>query len=354
MRLPRSSAWYLAPLLLPAGVYELAVRARNAWYARRPSSGGPEIPVVSVGNLAVGGTGKTPLVAWLARRLAGDGLAPAVVSRGYGGTAGPGPLLVSTGTGPRVDARACGDEPHLLAKSLPGVIVIVGSDRAEGVRAAARAGARCVLLDDGFQHRRLARDLDIVLLDGRAPFGNRRLLPAGPLREPPSSLRRAGAVVLTRLEASDAARDAIAAVRATGFEGPVLRSGHRAVGFTNLAGSPERAPERALAFCGIADPQRFRGDLEHAGVVVAGLRAFRDHQPYTRASWEALVAESRTLRVPLVTTEKDLSRLEALPLSLFEGVSISILRIEPVVYDDSALLALTRRVIAAAIRARGA
>ena len=334
-------------LAIPTAAFAGVVRLRNAWYDRPGASRRASVPVISVGNLAVGGTGKTPLVAWIARRLRAEGLVPAVVSRGYGGTAGPGPLVVSTGEGPRVNARTCGDEPHLLARSLKGVIVVVGSDRIEGARCAATAGAAVVLLDDGFQHRRLARNLDIVVLDGRAPFDDGRLLPQGSLREPPSALARAQMVVLTRVREGDPATGAIQAVRAAGYSGPIVRAGHRTTGFTDAAGVECAPPKRALAFCGIGDPGLFRGDLAAAGVLAAGFHAFRDHHPYTVAGWDALIEESKALGVPLVTTEKDLSRLEAAAGASLARAELFVLRIETVAWDEARLLEAVRGAVSA-------
>ena len=330
-------------MALPAAAYGLAMRLRNAWYDRRPPDCVAGIPVISVGNLTMGGTGKTPLVAWLVRRLAADRAFPAVVSRGYGGSAGPGPLVVSIGDGPRVDARVCGDEPHLLARTLPGAVVIVGSDRVAGVRAAAAAGASCVVLDDGFQHRRLFRDLDLLVLDARAPFDGGRLLPAGTLREPPRAIARAGVVILTRLAEGDPAKEAQAAVRAAGFSGPIVRAGHRVVGFFGAGGEARPVPARALAFCGIGDPSLFVADLGVAKVHLEGVRAFRDHHVYTPSRWDALRAEARRLGVPLVTTEKDLSRLEAAVGVGLKAAPLLVLRIEARVWDEGKLLAAVRR-----------
>ena len=343
----RRSPAIAAALAIPTAAYGAAVRLRNAWYDRPGAAQRATVPVISVGNLAVGGTGKTPLVAWTARRLLAEGLVPAVVSRGYGGTAGPGPLVVSTGGGPRVNARTCGDEPHLLARSLDGTIVVVGADRIEGARSAVAAGAGVVLLDDGFQHRRLARDLDIVVLDARAPFDDGRLLPQGSLREPPAALARAQMVVLTRVREGDLANDAMRAVRAAGYSGPIVRAGHRTTGFQDVTGAECAVPARALAFCGIGDPGLFRGDLEAAGVVTVGFHAFRDHQPYTVTGWDALIAEASALGVPLVTTEKDLSRLDAAAGASLAGSALVVLRIETVVWDEACLLEAVRNAVTA-------
>jgi tetraacyldisaccharide 4'-kinase len=228
---------------------------------------------------------------------------------------------------------------------LKGVIIVVGSNRLEGARSAATAGADVVVLDDGFQHRRLARDLDIVVLDARAPFGNGRVLPRGTLREPPTALTRAQLVVLTRVRAGDPATDAVQAVRATGYSGPVVRAGHRATGFRDASGAEAAPPKRALAFCGIGDPGLFRKDLAAAGVVEAGFHAYRDHQPYTVAGWDALIAEAKAKGVPLVTTEKDLSRLEAAAGASLARAELFALGIETVVWDEAALLEAVRRAV---------
>lgn len=338
-----SSGLRVIALSLPALAYRAGVAARNAWYDRPGASIKGALPVISVGNLVAGGTGKTPLVAWLATRLAAEGRTPAVVSRGYGGTAGPGPILVSTGGGPRVDARVCGDEPHLLARLLRGVIVVVGSDRVEGVAAAAAAGASVVVLDDGFQHRRLARDCDVVLLDGRHPFDGGHLLPAGLLREPRSALKRASVVVLTRLAQGDRATSASDAVRATGFAGPIVRAGHRTLGFADATGAARETPQRAIAFCGIGDPELFRSDLAAAGVGIEEFRAFRDHHAYSRAAWAELRAGATRRGLPLVTTEKDLSRLESVTGGAWGGPPPLVLRIEATVWDEEPLLQAVRR-----------
>ena len=177
----------LAGLAVP---YAWAVGARNAAFDRGllPTARAA-VPVVSVGNLTLGGTGKTPLVAWVARTVASRGLRPAIVSRGYGARRGE---------------RS--DEAAELGLLLPGVPHLADRDRVAAAAAAATAGAEVVVLDDGFQHRRLARDLDIVAIDATDPFGSDRIFPRGLLREPLAGLGRAGAVVLTRATAVDAAR----------------------------------------------------------------------------------------------------------------------------------------------------
>jgi tetraacyldisaccharide-1-P 4'-kinase len=145
-------------------------------------------------------------------------------------------------------------------------------------------------------------------------------------------------VVLTRVRGGDPADEAIRTVRAAGYSGPIVRAGHRTVGFTDAAGAPCAPPKRALAFCGIGDPGLFRDDLSEAGVATPGFRAFRDHQPYSVAGWEALAEEAKALGVPLVTTEKDLSRLEAEAGESLARAELIVLRIETVVWDEALLV----------------
>ncbi len=333
MRPPRGAfSVLLAPV---AWAYGAAVRRRNRGYDRPGAARSAPIPVLSVGNLAAGGTGKTPVVAWLVRRLVAAGRRPAVVTRGYGGRAGRGPLLVSLGDGPRVGPEVCGDEPVMLARSLPGALVLAGSDRVAVAAAAAAEGADVAVLDDGFQHRRLARDLDLVLLDGTDPLGNGRLLPAGPLREPPESLVRADAVIVTRCSPTAEVPEIAALVGRYAPGIPVLRSGHRRDGFVSASAEPVPRPGRAVAFCGIGNPAPFLRDLEEDGVVIAAARVFPDHHPYLARELRGLSKLASKHGASLVTTEKDLVRVPAAA-----GVSVLALRIEAVVHDEAPLLAL--------------
>lgn len=328
----------VALLQAPALLYRAAVSVRNHRYDRPGASVQAGIPVISVGNLSVGGTGKTPLVAWIAARLLEEGRSPAVVSRGYGGTAGRGPCLVSEGRGPLVSSRVAGDEPLLLARRLPGVAVVVGSDRVAGASAARAAGADVVVLDDGFQHRRLARDLDLVLLDVRDPFGGYRLLPAGPLREPVSSLRRADAAILTRSRPGEPFPVLERVIRRHVAALPVLRAGHRVAGFVGPQGEARPAPERAVAFCGIGHADAFFVDVSRAGTEVVAWRSFPDHHRYAPSDLAAIAALAARHGAVPVTTEKDLCRLDGqAPIA-----DLLALRIDALPHEPGHLLALLR------------
>jgi tetraacyldisaccharide 4'-kinase len=331
----------VALLTPPSLLYRAVVALRNRRYDRPGKAVHPGIPVISVGNLTVGGTGKTPLTAWIAARLLEEGRRPAIVSRGYGGKSGRGPCFVSRGAGPLCASDLGGDEPVLLARRLPGTLVVVGSDRVAGARAARDAGADVIVLDDGFQHRRLARDLDLVLLDARDPFGGHRLLPSGPLREPIGSLRRAHAVILTRSGSGEAFPFLQRVIRRHAGDLPLLRAGHRTAGLVDADGTLRPAPARAVAFCGIGSPDDFFLDLAREGIEVAAERPFPDHHRYREGDLAALVSLVAAHHAVPVTTEKDLARLPA-PQRL---PGLLALRIEAVPHEPERLLALMRQAL---------
>ena len=286
-----------------AGPYAAVVAGRNAAYdsGLLPAIRVP-VPVVSVGNLTLGGTGKTPLVAWLARMLAARGLQPAIVSRGYGARRGE---------------RS--DEAAELAVLLPDVPHVADRDRVAGARTAAAAGARVVLLDDGFQHRRLARDLDILAVDATDPFGCDRIFPRGLLREPLSGVRRADAIVLTRSDAVDADRRAAIRRRfrqAGGIaaEPAWIEATHRPVHLRSTAGGTRPLAAlgsgRVAAFAGIGNPAAFRDAVAAHAADLVGFRGFPDHHAYTSADLSALADWAAGLRADLVvTTLKDLVKI---------------------------------------------
>ena len=272
-----------------AGLYAIAVKVRNRLYDRGMLPvGWLQGPVVSIGNIAVGGAGKTPFLILLGNLLKQRGVKFDVLSRGYG-RATKGVALVD----PEGSAREFGDEPLLIARRLK-VPVVVGENRyAAGKLAEEKFGPQLHLLDDGFQHRELGRDFDIVLVRDRDPQD--LLLPAGRLREPLSSLKRANAVVLTNHGSPDG-----------------LKLGEQAVWRVLRGIAPLSAPGPCLAFCGIARPAYFFAQLKAAGITLAGTRAFRDHHPYTEADIrELLQLRQQHNATAFVTTEKDAINLGA-------------------------------------------
>lgn len=294
-----------AKALLPLSwLYGAAVGIRNHYYDRVEAKKLP-VPVVSVGNLTVGGSGKTPLVATLAKDFLAREFPVAVVSRGYGREGHAPFVLVSDGKEVLVDAREGGDEPVELARKIPGLVVAVGADR---VRVAEtlleELGRHVILLDDGFQHRRLARDVDLVCFDCTEPDSSLHLLPAGRLREPLRNLKRADAVVLTRW--SESCR-----IPAHG-DVPTLRTVSRVVGFTrvdiegtegdSLDAGAFRDETVSLAL-GVARPERVRESLDaHVVHVVAR----RDHHRWSEAELRGIVDEAKAKGAhALLTTGKD-------------------------------------------------
>ncbi len=273
------------------------------------------VPVASIGNLTVGGTGKTPAVLLAVQTLLDLGHRPVVVSRGYG-RRGHGVRVVADAASIRLDAEDAGDEPFLLARRLPGVPVVVSSNRYEAARlAVARFGATVIVLDDGFQHLTLAKDLEIVMARAGRPWGNGRLLPAGPLREPLDGLARADLVVAAGAARLEDASEVIAAARVHAPGVSVLTAVYVATECWEAARMQpvkleELAGRRLVAFAGIGTPGRFGETLRSLGAIVDMLWSFPDHHWYSRSDLARLAARAQEAGADgLVTTEKDWARL---------------------------------------------
>ena len=305
-------------LLLPlSGLYGAGVALRLGLYRRGVLSvRSASRPVVSIGNVAAGGTGKTPLVRWLAAELVRRGRHPSILTRGYGRSS-RGTVVVSDGRGALAGVAASGDEPALLARALPSVPVVADARR---FVAAARAETLAApvdlhLLDDGFSHVGLARDVDVVLLDATDPDAGGALLPAGLLREPLSALARADLVVVTKTEQADP--DAALEVARRWAPGvPVFRARTAVLGIRDGEGrhvEPSDLPaETTVAVAGIARPDAFRATLASVGVSPAELLSFRDHEPYGPAAVGRIErALEETGANAVVTTEKDAVKLDA-------------------------------------------
>jgi len=316
------SAWqhggFVRILLAPAAsLYRagVAVRRFRAGRGRAQTVGAP---VVSIGNLTVGGTGKTPAALWLAERLRRDGLRPAIVSRGYGGTLERRVVTVADGSGPLFSVDEIGDEATLLAERFRGPIVC-GADRVAAAREAVEAhGAGVIVADDAFQHWRLARDFDLVLVDGRTGFGNGSLLPAGPLREPLGALRRAHAIVVTKSAGADALAPALArhapgvpVFAATLTARELVRAEE---GELRAAPLGELLGRRVVAVSAVAQPHSFYellGELEARPIEVL---EFPDHHPYTNDDWQRITQAAHRAEL-VVCTEKDLVKLRRFPFA---------------------------------------
>ena len=294
----------LLPLWFFSCLFRLGVALRNFFYdtgllaATRVEG----VTVVSVGNLNVGGTGKTPAVIWLAKRAQQLGRRVAILSRGTGRQSR---LIAIREPSTKARVEEVGDEPALMAQKCPEVPVLVGRDRVRLCQLARqRWNVDLVLLDDGMQHRRLARDAELVVLDAQKPFGNGHLLPRGPLREPPTSIRRA-----TLLWLRNPGPGTPTCSR------PTVSVRYQANRIVDAQGHeverPRWAKARVVAFCGIARPSSFFNSLEALGLEVVERRGFSDHHRYTQAELEALQALAQRQRAVLLTTEKDFVKLGA-------------------------------------------
>ncbi len=318
-------------LALLAILYRAALATHNLAWRLFGSVKRAPCPVISVGNITVGGTGKTPMVAYLARLAAEMGRRPLILSRGYGGQAGR----------PNEEARE-------LERLCPGVPHVQNPDRVRAMEEGlARNPCDLVILDDGFQHRRLARDLDIVLIDALQPFGFARLLPRGLLREPLSALRRADMVVITRAElvdGADLARIKQAVGRCARPETPVIVAEHRPGDVVSLDGSRRRADSlRGLdiaAACGIGNPEAFRWTLTNLGARIRLFDVFADHHAYTRANLDRLIAAAQAAGLKtLVTTGKDYVKWQPLLAGrAAPGVEIAALEVELRVVEGEEVL----------------
>lgn len=338
-----SDSTMLSPL---SAIYSVVTRARlSAYRSGLLSTSKLPVPVISVGNLTTGGTGKTPLVEWICRKIAGDGVRVCVLSRGYGRINPKTQVVVSTGTEILTNEREAGDEPFLLAENLRGIAAVVCNPNrfAAGQWAIENLGSQVFVLDDGFQHLRLRRDLDIVTIDATEPWGGGRLLPRGRLREPRKSLSRADCVVVTRVDQigdPDSLRDEVTEV-ATGI--PVFISRMLTSGLFTLEGNPVVSPLKPTgAFCGVGNADSFFNQLRQSGYEPAFTRAFPDHHPYKQSDIDALAREAEDSgALSLVTTAKDSIKLRSLTFPLpcyFLGIKISI-------YDDELLTELIRSAI---------
>ncbi|MDL2286241.1 tetraacyldisaccharide 4'-kinase [Desulfococcaceae bacterium OttesenSCG-928-F15] len=287
-------------------------------------------PVISIGNLVAGGTGKTPMARAIARILSDMDFSVAILSRGYGGKYEKKGGRVSDGKNIFLSAREAGDEPYLLAKTSP-ASVYVGRERYRSGLQAVKDGAEILLLDDGFQHRRLYRDLDILLMDAKMPLGNGRLLPRGLLRESPWGINRGDALVFTRSESSsENPLEQIKAFTRTSFAEKTrcFQAGESLLWCNDCAPDPG---EKILAFSGIADPGNFFQSLQEKGFELKAFRAFPDHHRYGKKDLFEILSEAETLKVgTLVTTAKDAVKI---PEDFFSSFNLYVADVAPVFFD---------------------
>jgi tetraacyldisaccharide 4'-kinase len=313
--------------LTPLGsLYGVAMRARRAlYYSGLLRVHELSAPVISVGNLTTGGTGKTPLVEWIARDLAQTGHRPCILTRGYGRRNAGNRVIVSDGNQIIADAARAGDEPLLLAENLKGLAAVISdADRVSAAHwAVQNLQSDVFVLDDGFQHLRVARQLNIVAIDATNPWGNGKLFPAGVLRESPFELARADCIVITRADDLNQTEALQREINAQSKGRPVFHSrmrlsGSRATPF----GQPSIAAEeigalRVAAFCALGNPESFFALLRRNGYQLAHTQVFRDHHFYTQGDIDRFVQEAIAHGAQiLLTTAKDEVKLRALTFEL--------------------------------------
>ena len=292
--------------------------------------------VISIGNITLGGTGKTPAVIKLAIEAKKRGLKPCVLTRGYKGKSKD-ICFISKGEGPLMDTRQAGDEAWLMAEKLRGIPVVKGRDRFRaGIFALENDQLAVVnlqysklfILDDGFQHWKLHRDIDVLLIDATNPFGNGRLFPEGIMREPFSALERADIFIISKSDVAgqEAVSEITGKIKKYNNKAPVFSASHKPAGTINIAGeiniSNALRDKKVYAFSGIANPAYFQATLRSMGADIVGFRKFRDHHFYSQKELDEIKKESMGLNI--VTTEKDLVKLKDFELP----EKLSALRIE--------------------------
>jgi len=336
---------------LAAWLYDKVVALRNLLFDR----GVLKIhrlncPVISVGNLVMGGTGKTPMVVWLARLFAEEDYRVGIVSRGYGGAESRRVIVVSDGENILADQAISGDEPLMLARQLSGIPVLCSTKRVKAGKAAIeKFNCNVLILDDGFQHRYLARDLDVVMLDSRDPYGSNRVFPRGTLRERAEALARAQVLVLSRFDGSEGAEKNLEILRRQWPDKIIAAANYRPIRIFAAADHRERPPDslresRLAAFAGIARPDDFFQSVQDLGARLVYTAALPDHYSLTSGLLASLVRQASRFNPEFwLTTEKDWVRLpQVLPQEMELWVLAGEIELDK---DSSQFIGAVRRVL---------
>lgn len=323
----------MGPLSL---IFNVILSGRKFFIRRLIKPNKLPVRVFSIGNLTLGGTGKTPAVMAVCREASRRGLQPCILTRGYKGTA-QGPCFVSTGKGPVLTVDEAGDEPYLMAQELPGTPVVLCKNRyragifsLQHLRYAyeSRRPELIFILDDGFQHISLLRDRDVLLLDATRPFWLEKLFPEGRLREPVHEIKRAQIVLITKsdMASDDTLSEYTDRIQALHPEAHVFRAHHKPVSLLRTSGEAEPLDnlrgQVIYAFSGIANPAYFINLLTHAGAFLSGFRRFKDHHRYSQKDIDNLSESAAGARI--ITTEKDIVKIR----QFHDTVDISALKIE--------------------------
>ncbi|NTW63144.1 MAG: tetraacyldisaccharide 4'-kinase [Chlorobiaceae bacterium] len=337
-------------ILQPASLlYKNIIQLRNTLFDHKIfRTWQSPFPVVSIGNISAGGTGKTPLVDWIAKYYLSLGYKPAIVSRGYGRNT-KGVQLVSDGKTVFMKSNACGDETAMLAWNNREAIVVVAEKRKDAftfiISRFAEAMPDVIILDDAFQHRQIGRNLDIVVINEKEPYFKAEMIPKGRLREPLINLARADLLVLSKITGSTTTAAIAKDLEQTGK--PLIKARTAAGNLVCLSGMFNTAKEnsspsgiKALAFAGIGSPQSFLDTLREQGITIVAHRFFRDHESYTEKTIAALQLEADKKELTLVTTEKDYFRLLGQPelKEILKTLSCCYMKIQPEFTEGKELL----------------
>lgn len=316
---------HLLTVLRPIGhLYGWLMRLRSFLYSHNIFDNHSfSVPVISVGNLTMGGSGKTPVVIFLAQLLLKNNIRPAIISRGYGGKAKNEVNIVSDGKSLLLDSTEAGDEPRLIAETVPQAVVLTGKKRKHPCSYATKHFAcDVIILDDGFQHLSVKRDLDLVLFNEATLQQNYHVLPGGVLREPFSALQRADSFLITGCSGhvSSNTQKFISFLQTNWKNTPLFLTRFLPQHFIDGAGKNiafSAVNNKFMAFCGIASPQRFQKSIEDLPQDCVGFKSFPDHQSYTQDEIDALTSEAQDKGASaFLTTEKDLVKIKSLNLRL--------------------------------------
>jgi len=306
--------------------YELLLDGRRLIYSSLRKQRRLPVKVISLGNLTLGGTGKTPAVIEIAKEATRRDFAPCILTRGYKGRA-KGICFISRGNGPLINVKEAGDEPYLMAERLKGVPIIKGKNRYKsGIYAIENLYAKhqtpdsnpLFILDDGFQHWGLYRDIDILLIDATNPFGNGKLFPEGILREPLKAMSRAHIIVMTKTDmvCNEVMKALSLTIKEHNPDAALYTSFYKPIALVDISGKTKGVEllknTSIYAFAGIANPQHFKALLSSIGANIAGFKIFKDHYLYKQADIDRIKNEASGLEI--ITTEKDLVRLKGLGL----------------------------------------
>jgi tetraacyldisaccharide 4'-kinase len=338
-------------IYLPAKIYEMAVRLRMVLYEYeyfKPQA--LDKVVISIGNITLGGTGKTPLVEYIAKYLVDENIDVGILSRGYRRRDdSQSQVIVSDGEKVLATVDQAGDEPWMMAQKLKGVKIVVGADRyRSGLLAEKELGCDVLILDDGYQHLSLKRDLNILVLDATDPFGGGEMVPYGKMREPIYALRRAQAIIVTRADRPFDQEELSRVLDGLGLNVPIIYAYHDIVGLRDIAtGKP--APIRTLnrarvgVFCAIGNPQIFIEDLQGYQAEIVSEQIFRDHHQYTQSDIDNVVREAKAAGATLLaTTEKDAVKLAGFS---FGDLPVYVIEIKAQFEDEVKLRSVLLRAI---------